>query len=82
MFCRFITKPVGEENFWYFLYSPCAEFNEFVGQNQSGYVPCVNASVSIHVVLRKIILNNLQAHKITYMHICRVFRISRCPIQV
>ncbi|XP_020615252.1 uncharacterized protein LOC110053371 [Orbicella faveolata] len=42
---RFTTKPVNE-NFWYYLYSPCAEFNEFVGQNQTGYLPCVNASVA------------------------------------
>lgn len=40
---RFTT--VGEGN-WYYLYSPCGKFNEFVGEKQIGYLPCVNASVA------------------------------------
>ena len=48
LFCRFTSEPVGS-NFWYYLYSPCAEFSEFVGENGTGYIPCVNASVSTFI---------------------------------
>jgi len=42
---RFTTNP-SPENKWYYLYSPCAEFSEFVGENNTGFIPCVNASVA------------------------------------
>jgi len=31
---------------WYISYSPCGVFNEFVGENNTGYKPCVKASVA------------------------------------
>ena len=30
---------------WYISYSPCGVFSEFVGENSTGYVPCIKASV-------------------------------------
>jgi len=49
-FYRFTTNP-SPENKWYYLYSPCAEFSEFVGENNTGFIPCVNASVSTYFIL-------------------------------
>jgi len=31
---------------WHISYSPCGVFSEFVGENNTGYVPCVKASVA------------------------------------
>ena len=30
---------------WNISYSPCGVFSEFVGENSTGYVPCIKASV-------------------------------------
>ena len=43
MFCRFTA--VGKKG-WYYLYNPCAEFNEFVNESGTGHRSCVNVSVS------------------------------------
>ncbi|KAL9958105.1 hypothetical protein ACROYT_G035076 [Oculina patagonica] len=40
---RFTAK--GEDQ-WFYSYSPCAEFSEFVGENNTGYIPCVNTSAA------------------------------------
>ena len=38
---------------FYISYSPCSVFSEFVGENQTSYIPCIKASVSL-ILLRKI----------------------------
>ncbi|KAJ7390573.1 hypothetical protein OS493_023961 [Desmophyllum pertusum] len=40
---RFTTK---DDKGFYLSFSPCDEFSEFVGENNTGYVPCVNATVA------------------------------------
>ena len=31
---------------YYISYSPCGVFSEFVGENMTGYSPCIEATVS------------------------------------
>ena len=38
---------------FYISYSPCGVFSEFVGENNTGYKPCIKASVSL-ILLWKI----------------------------
>ena len=39
---------------WYISYSPCGVFSEFVGENKTGYLPCIKASVSISNAISKV----------------------------
>ena len=45
---NFFRFTVMDKDGWYISYSPCGDFSEFVGENMTGYLPCIKATVSMH----------------------------------
>lgn len=41
---------------YYISYSPCGVFSEFVGENMTGYSPCIEATVSTPEIFKQVVL--------------------------
>ena len=39
---------------YYISYSPCGVFSEFVGENMTGYLPCIEATVSMPEIFKQV----------------------------